>query len=135
LACVCAGGEALLSALIYKGKAGLQSSWVDNVEARKHKVFIVNSNSGWTNNNIGLAWLEQVSERYTKQKARQQWRLLLVDGHGSHLTRASIDFCDAKKILLAVFPPHSTHTLQPLDVVLFSSLSNNYSQELNRHLH
>jgi hypothetical protein len=82
-----------------------------------------------------LAWLEQLFERYTAQKARRQWRLLIVDGHGSHLTREFIDYCDSKKILLAVFPPHSTHTLQPLDVVVFSPLSNYYSQELNRHLH
>jgi hypothetical protein len=63
------------------------------------------------------------------------YSLFLVNGHGSHLTRKFIDFCDAKKILLAVFPPHSTHTLQPLNVVLFSPLLNNYLQELNRNLH
>jgi hypothetical protein len=135
LACVCGDGEALPPALIYEGKAGLQLSWVDDVEAGKHEVFIANSISGWTNNDIGLAWLEQVFERCTAQKARRQWRLLIVDGHGSHLTREFIDYCDAKKILLAIFPPHSTHTLQPLDVVMFSPLSKYYSQELDRHLH
>jgi hypothetical protein len=134
LACICADGEALPPALIYEGKAGLQSSWVEDVEARIHEVFIANSASGWTNNDIGLAWLEQLFERYTAPKARRQWRLLIVDGHGSHLTREFIDYCDAKKILLAVFPPHSTHTLQPLDVVMFSPLSKHYSQDLDRHL-
>lgn len=98
-------------------------------------MFIANSTSGWTNNDIRLAWLEQVFERYTAEKARRRWRLLIVDGHGSHLTPEFIDFCYTKKILLAVFPPHSTHTLQPLDVVLFSPLSYNYSHELNQHLH
>ncbi|KAK7178658.1 hypothetical protein PSPO01_15290 [Paraphaeosphaeria sporulosa] len=34
-----------------------------------------------------------------------------------------IDYGDANKILLAIFPPHSTHTLQVLDVVVFKSLS------------
>jgi hypothetical protein len=85
--------------------------YLTDVEARKHQVFVANSTSGWTNNDIGLAWLEQLFEHYTKQKARRQWRLLLVDGHGSHLTRKFVEFCDANKILLAVFPPHSTHTL------------------------
>jgi transposase len=135
MACVCGDGEALLPALIYEGRAGLQSSWVNDVEAGIHEVFIANSTSGWTNNDIGLAWLEQVFERYTTEKARRRWRLLIVDGHGSHLTPEFIDFCYTKKILLAVFPPHSTHTLQPLDVVLFSPLSYNYSHELNQHLH
>jgi hypothetical protein len=135
LACVCGDGSSLPPALIYEGKAGLQSSWVDSIEAGKHEVFVTNSTSGWTNNDIGLAWLEQLFERYTAAKARRQWRLLIVDGHGSHVTREFIDYCDTKKILLAVFPPHSTHTLQPLDVVMFSPLSKHYTQELNRHLH
>jgi hypothetical protein len=33
------------------------------------------------------------------------------------------------------FPPHSTHSLQPLDVVVFSPLSAANSQELVQHLH
>ena len=31
---------------------------------------------------------------------------------------------------MAIFPPHSTHTLQPADVVLFKPLSTAYSQQL-----
>jgi hypothetical protein len=135
VACVCADGSSLPPTLIYEGKAGIQSSWVDDIEVGQHEVFIANSPSGWTNNDIGLAWLEQVFERSTAEKARRRWRLLIVDGHGSHLTPDFIDFCYTKKILLAVFPPHSTHTLQPLDVVLFSPLSANYSHELNLQLH
>jgi hypothetical protein len=131
----CSDGSSLPPTLIYEGKAGLQSSWVEDVEAGIHKVFIANLTSGWTNNGIGLAWLEQVFERYITEKARRRWRLLIVDGHGSHLTPEFIDFCYIKKILLAIFPPHSTHTLQPLDVVVFSPLSYNYSHELNQHLH
>lgn len=34
-----------------------------------------------------------------------------------------------------VFPPHSTHTLQPLDVVMFKPLSSSYSDELTNHHH
>jgi hypothetical protein len=134
IACVCADGSALPPALVYEGKSGIQSSWVEGIEAGQHDVFIGNSPSGWSNNDLGLAWLEQVFERHTTPKTTRGWRLLIVDGHGSHLTREFIEYCHTKKILLAVFPPHSTHTLQPLDVVLFSPLSNNYTHELNRHL-
>ena len=134
LACVCASGDALPPALIYQGTSGLQSSWVDAVEVGKHQVFFSNSATGWTNNDIGLAWLEQVFDRYTKQKARRDYRLLIVDGHGSHVTTDFIDYCDGNRILLAIFPPHSTHSLQPLDVVLFAPLSKYYSQELDRYL-
>jgi hypothetical protein len=45
-----------------------------------------------------------------------------------------IEFCDRSRILLAVLPPHSTPTLQPLDVALFAPLSAAYSKELSQHL-
>jgi hypothetical protein len=97
--------------------------------------FFATSPSGWSNNDLGLAWLEQVFDQGTKKKARRRWRLLILDGHASHLTMDFIDYCDANKILLAVFPPHATHSLQPLDVVLFSPLSTAYSKELTHYLH
>jgi hypothetical protein len=87
-----------------------------------------------TNNDVGLAWLEQDFHRHTKEKAGNNYRLLIVDGHGSHVTMDFIEYCDNNKILLAIFPPHSTHTLQPLDVVMFKPLSSSYSKELSAHL-
>jgi hypothetical protein len=136
LASVCADGSALPPGLIYPGKDNeIQSSWVEDIEPGKHSVFVTATPSGWTNDKVGLAWLEQLFDRYTKQKARRSWRLLIVDGHGSHITMAFIDYCDRHKILLMVFPPHSTHTLQPLDVGVFSPLAHYYSNEVTAHLH
>ena len=132
--CICADGSALPPAIIYPGGQSIQSSWVNDIEAGKHDVFVTASSSGWTNNDIGLSWLEQVFNRYTKRKARRQYRLLIVDGHGSHLTIDFLNYCDKHKILLAVLPPHSTHTLQPLDVGCFSSLASAYTKELTNYL-
>jgi hypothetical protein len=42
-----------------------------------------------------------------------------------------IEYCDQNKILLAIYPPHSTHTLQPLDVCMFKPLSTAYSNEVS----
>jgi hypothetical protein len=110
---------------------------VAEIDTEKHNCFISSSPSGWTNNELGLAWLEQVFKRCTKQKARlgRDWRLLILDGHGSHLTFEFLEYCEAHKILVSVFPPHSTHTLQPLDVVCFKPLSGAYTHQLMRHLH
>jgi hypothetical protein len=96
-----------------------------------HHVQITSSPSGWSNNDIRLQWLKQVFDPATKAKARSSYRLLLMDGHQSHLTKDFIDYCDQNKILLAIFPPHATHTLQPLDVALFKPLSTAYSNELS----
>jgi hypothetical protein len=132
VACVCADGSVLPPSLIFESaNKAIYSAWVDSVNASNHSVLISSSPSGWSNNDIGLAWLEQVFDRYTKAKARQHYRLLILDGHGSHLTMDFINYCDRNRILLARFPPHSTHTLQPLDVVLFKPLSTAYSRELS----
>jgi hypothetical protein len=135
LACVCADGTALSPSLIFQSASGaLQSSWADAIEAGKHSVFISSSPTGWTTNDIGLAWLKEVFDRETRRQARTGYRLLLLDGHGSHITMDFINFCNDNKILLAVFPPHATHTLQPLDVSLFKPLSDAYSIELANYL-
>ena len=42
-----------------------------------------------------------------------------------------LNWCHEHRILVAVFPPHSTHRLQPLDVSIFRPLSQYYAQELD----
>jgi hypothetical protein len=136
LAAVCGDGTALPPWLIYASKSStLQSAWVANIEAGKHDVFVTSTPSGWTNNNTRLAWLEQVFDRCTKQQARRgrDWRLLVLDGHGGHgrhVTDAFIDYCLDHRILLAVLPTRSTHTVQPLDVGCFKPLASAYSKRL-----
>jgi hypothetical protein len=78
-----------------------------------------------------------VFDRHTREKARRRrdYRLLIVDGHGSHLTSDFIDYYNNHHILLAVFPPHATHTLQPLNVVMFKPLSTAYTTNLTTYLH
>jgi hypothetical protein len=131
IACICADGTALTPALIYQAQSGnIQDTWLQDFEPAKHRAFFTSSPSGWTSNEIGLAWLKQVFDRETKAKARSSWRLLILDGHGSHVTMDFISYCDQNKILLAIYPPHSTHTLQPLDVVMFAPLAAAYKAEL-----
>ncbi len=112
LAAICADGSHLPPGIIFPaaGRA-VQASWVHSINPAKHSIHFTTSPNGWTNNDLGLTWLEQVFDRYTKAKARRRWRLLIIDGHGSHVTKAFIDYCDRHKILLMIFPPHATHTL------------------------
>ena len=95
LACICADGSALPPGLIYEAaNKGIQSAWVEDIKAGKHNVFITSSPSSWTNNDIRLAWLKQVFNRYTKEKARRSYRLLVLNGYGSHITMDFIDYCN-----------------------------------------
>ena len=71
----------------------------------------------------------------TKEKAWRSWRLLIMDGHGSYVTPQFLSFCARERVLVLIYPPHSTQTLQPLDVVCFSPFAGNYSKALTEHLH
>jgi hypothetical protein len=131
LACVSAIGKALPPALIYKGESyDLQDTWVDEVGEQDNANFAASSN-GWSNDAFGLKWLEQIFHRYTRRIAGNRRRLLIVDGHSSHLNMAFLNKCDELRILVLILPPHSTHRLQPLDLVLFLALSTAYSKQIN----
>jgi hypothetical protein len=65
-----------------------------------------------------------------KTSTFHQYRLLILDGHESHLNREFKDYCLEHKILTLCMPPHSSHVLQPLDVVCFSPLKRKYSQRV-----
>ena len=131
LACISADGTALPPALIYKGDSlSLQDTWLEDwVPA--HKAHFAISPNGWSCNALGLNWLQTVFDRYTCQKAGNRRRMLLVDGHSSHVNMAFIDACDHRRILLMILPPHTTHRIQPLDVSLFSPLATYYTNGLN----
>lgn len=128
LACVCADGSALPPALIYQGTSGdLQNSWVEDLKEEDEALFTSAAN-GWTSNALGRAWLKRFHKQ-TRQKG-SRWRLLIADGHISHVNLPFVQLADSYRILLIIFPSHTTHRLQPLDVVLFGPLSTAYSKEL-----
>jgi hypothetical protein len=58
------------------------------------------------------------------------YRLLILDGHESHLNQDFKDYCMENKILTLCILPHSSHILQPLDVVCFSPCKRKYSQRV-----
>ncbi|KAI1005644.1 hypothetical protein K3495_g2574 [Podosphaera aphanis] len=73
------------------------------------------SESGYTNDYLSYRWLMHW-ERFTRPQNPEENRLLIMDGHGSHLTFEFINYCDAHKVFPFLLPPHSTHLLQPLDI-------------------
>ena len=58
------------------------------------------------------------------------YRLLVLDGHGSHATADFDHFCKENKIIPLYMPPHSSHLLQPLDVACFGPLKKRYGSEI-----
>jgi hypothetical protein len=74
---------------------------------------------GWTSNIHGEQWIRDCFDVATREKANGQYRLLLCDGHDSHITAQFVRYCIDNKIILFVLPPHASHLLQPLDVGVF----------------
>ena len=136
VATICMDGSYLPPTVIYQSDSGnLQDAWLEDFSSED--AFFTTSPNGWTSNSLGMSWLTEVFDRHTKSKARQgrDWRLLLLDGHGSHMTMEFLEWCSLHKILVAIYPPHSTHRLQPLDVSMFNPLAHYYSEELNKWIH
>jgi hypothetical protein len=113
-----AAGEALSPMIIWKGKH-LNSGFISE-DTPKDWSFAVSEN-GWTSNTLGLEWLIQVFERKTREKAAGARRLLIADGHGSHIRADFIAYCMEHDIDLLILPPHCSHILQPLDVGVFAA--------------
>lgn len=84
----------------------IRDIWVEDIQPEQHQVYVASSPSGWTTDRLGLAWVKDVFDANTKSKARRKWRLLIVDGHGSYMTRQFIDYCIKNRIFLAILPPH-----------------------------
>lgn len=129
--CVSATGEYCSPLVIYSGKVHILD-WHRNYEKREGWLWGT-SDKGVTNEHLSLAWLENCFQPTTARIAGGSKRLLILDGHGSHVTADFIDFCLKNKIILLCLPPHSTHYLQPLDVGLFSHYATAYKREVNEY--
>ena len=124
---ICAAGYATPPFIIYKGRVHI-SAWYEETDI-PHDWKLSVSDNGWTNNALGLEWLKHFNT-HTKTRQVGGYRLLILDGHESHLNQDFKDYCVDNKILTLCMPPHSSHILQPLDVVCFSPLKRKYSQRV-----
>jgi transposase len=126
--CICADGTILPPLGIFKGKNVLQN-WIPN-EVLEQWFFSANT-KGWTSNLHGLEWLKRVFEPSTRTKANGQYRLLICDGHDSHISGSFIAHCLQNRIVLLILPPHTSHLLQPLDVAIFGPLKKRLTAALS----
>lgn len=127
--CISADGSTIPPLVIFKGE-NLQTAWIAE-EMDKDWSWSCNT-KGWTCNSIGEEWMSGCFEPSTRSKANGATRLLIADGHGSHVTAAFVRFCIDHNILVLLLPPHSSHLTQPLDVGIFSPLKQRMAEELDR---
>ena len=71
-------------------------------------------------------WMEKF-DKQTRVNARGRHRLLLVDGHNSHYTRSFLEYARTHQIEVVAYPSHSMHIYQGLDVAIFGTMKQNWS--------
>ena len=121
-----ADGTTIPPMIIFAGKVHI-STWYDEKQLPPDWTIGL-SNTGWTNDELGMIWLRDVFNKHTHHHTIGRYRLLIIDGHGSHLTAEFHRFCEDNLIILLCEPAHSSHLLQPLDVSYFSVLKRVYGR-------
>jgi hypothetical protein len=69
-------------------------------------------------------------EPHTRAIQKGTHRLLIVDRHGSHISKKFIQFCEDHSIIALYFPPYTIHILQSLDVSVFALLAKAYKKRI-----
>jgi hypothetical protein len=124
--CGCADGSFIPPFVIFKGNH-LQSTWLHR--SVPHDWMAAVSPKGWTSNVLGLRWLVENFKPRTRAKATGRYRMLILDGHGSHLAPEFVRHCFNNRIALLCLPAHTSHMLQPLDLKCFGPLKAYYRNE------
>jgi DDE superfamily endonuclease/Tc5 transposase DNA-binding domain len=102
--------------MVFLKAASIIERWV--VDELAGDTMLASSDSGYSNAEINFEWLKHW-EKVTQLKTKGIFRLLLLDGATFHIEYDFVDYADKHNIVLCGLPPHSTHFLQPLDVVCF----------------
>jgi len=124
-----ATGWSLPPMVIFKAKVHLSTWYANNNVPADWTIAL--SDNGWSSNELGYKWLTEVFEPNTLHRTVGSHRLLILDGHGSHVTPQFDLFCKEHLIITLCMPPHSSHLLQPLDVGCFSALKRSYGAEVS----
>lgn len=77
--------------------------------------------------------MRKVFEPESRKKSGNHPRMLIMDGHSSHITGDMITLCIENDIDLLILPPHCSHLLQPLDVGVYGPLKRFHAQEVDRY--
>ncbi|RAL60151.1 hypothetical protein DID88_000776 [Monilinia fructigena] len=128
--CVNAAGKALSPMVIFKAQ-NTNSAWIPKDTPQSWQ--FSTSTNGWTSNSHGLEWLKRVFEPESKKVSGDRPRLLIMDGHSSHITGSFIAFCIEKDIDLLILPPHCSHLLQPLDIEVYGPMKRYHALEVDRY--
>lgn len=124
---ISAAGEVVPAMLVIAAKTH-QAAWFESLH---NDTLVGVADTGYMNDELMLAWIAHF-EKHSARYQRGSWRLLLLDGYGSHHTLEFINYCEEHRIIPFGLPSHSTHFLQPLDVVVFQPYKYWHTEAVDR---
>ena len=98
-------------------------------EAMPNTLF-AKSDNGWINGDILMLWFKFFLRNIPPARPV----LLIMHGHGSHVSIDLIELARSNGVDLLCLPSHTTHILQPLDVGVFKSFKANFSKACSRYI-
>ena len=125
--CINSSSQALPLMIIFNSKVHISTQYTDELP---NDQTIAVSENGWTNDSLGLIWLTDVFQKYTKDRTKGVYQLLILDRYRSHSTPQFDQFYIEHLIITLYMPLHSLHLLQPLDVSCFTVLKRSYRQQI-----
>ncbi|EXA29442.1 hypothetical protein FOVG_19081 [Fusarium oxysporum f. sp. pisi HDV247] len=128
---ITADGRALTPGIIFKGKQ-LQKQWFLDEFKQIADWYYITSPNGWTDDHIGIEWLERVYLPRTTPADDSDARLIILDGHGSHATDEWMATGFLNNVYCCYLPAHCSHGLQPLDNGVFNASKAAYRRELEK---
>nr|CAD7393524.1 unnamed protein product [Timema cristinae] len=98
----------------------------------------------WTANDLSAAITDVKNGKSIRKAAKdhgipfstlqERIKISKMNNHGSHITKEAYDFCKENFITLLSLPPHSSHRLQPLDVIFYGPLKKAYNKECDLYM-
>jgi hypothetical protein len=131
--CIAADGTVIPPYFIFKGEYHLER-WYQQVPDSAEDYRIATASKGYTTDEIALDWLRHFHQHTEKRVSKTDARLLLMDGHGSHLTYNFLDYCEKNNIIPFCFVPHTTHLVQPLDGQPFQAYKHYFRKKNNENI-
>ncbi len=121
-------GRTIPAFLIFKGKHTLHKWALYN--DLSDETSLSTSDSGYSNNNLAMDWLRHF-DKHSEKGQVGLYRLLIMDGYGSHLIYEFWSYAKEHKITLFRLHLHSTNLTEPLDVSCFQPFKHYHTQAID----
>jgi hypothetical protein len=109
-------GGVIITPLIIIKEVIIQTRWF--LDIRDNDIAVDVFNSDYFNDFFSFQWLQHWN-RLNKRTQQSVYRLLIINEYEFHLSFQFVRYCEMEKIIFLRFQFHSTHFLQPLNIVIF----------------